>query len=37
MQNENIWMQNKGEHEALTTVYQSLKEKQFLGLDTENK
>ena len=37
MQNENIGMQNKCEHEALTTVYQSLKEKQFLGLDTENK
>lgn len=36
MQNENIGMQNEGEHEALTTVCQSLKEKQFLGVDTEN-
>lgn len=37
MQNENIGMQSEGEHEALTTICQSLKEKQFLGLDTENK
>ena len=37
MQNENIGMQNESEHEALTTICQSLKGKQFLGLDTENK
>ena len=37
MQNENIGMQSEGEHKALTTICQSLKEKQFLGLDTENK